>query len=109
MSIETASVLPDTIAEQLRASILNQQDSPGATITEAAVALRFSDSTHGVSRAVEFVGDTTLLQSLWRVARGDGVTVQVALLAPRASAQTERRALADALRADIEAHLSQPL
>jgi 1-acyl-sn-glycerol-3-phosphate acyltransferase len=73
------------------------------------VALRFSDSTHGVSRAVEFVGDTTLLQSLWRVARGDGLTVRVALLAPRASALTERRALADALRADIEAHLSQPL
>jgi len=72
------------------------------------VALRFSDATHPVSRAVEFVGDTTLLQSLWRVARGDGVTVRVALLAPRASAQAERRALADALRADIEAHLSQP-
>ena len=73
------------------------------------VALRFSDSTHGVSQAVEFVGDTTLLQSLWRVARGDGVTVRVALLTPRASAQTGRRALADVLRADIEAHLSQPL
>ena len=71
------------------------------------VALRFSDSTHPVSLAVEFIGDTTLLQSLWRVARGEGVTARVALLPPRASALADRRALADALRADIEAHLSR--
>jgi 1-acyl-sn-glycerol-3-phosphate acyltransferase len=73
------------------------------------VALRFSDSTHAVSRAVEFVGETTLLQSLWRVARGDGVTARVTLLPPHASAQADRRALADALRADIEAHLTRAL
>ena len=39
MSVEPIAVLPDTIAEQLRASILNQTDAPGSTITEAAVAL----------------------------------------------------------------------
>ena len=73
------------------------------------VALRFSDSSHPVSRAVEFVGDTTLVQSLWRVARGDGVIARMALLPPRASALADRRALAEALRADIEAHLSRPV
>ena len=72
------------------------------------VALRFSDSSHPVSRAVEFVGDTTLVQSLWRVARGNGVIARMALLPPRASALADRRALAEALRADIEAHLSRP-
>ncbi len=41
MSIEPTSVLPDTIAEQLRASILSQADAPGSSITETAVALRF--------------------------------------------------------------------
>ena len=71
------------------------------------VALRFSDATHAVSRAVEFVGEATLLQSLWRVARGEGVTARVTLLPSRASAQADRRALADALRADIEAHLTR--
>jgi len=71
------------------------------------VALRFSDATHAVSRAVEFVGETTLLQSLWRVARGEGVTARVTLLPSHASAQADRRALADALRADIEAHLTR--
>ena len=69
------------------------------------VALRFSDSSRAVSRAVEFIGDTTLTQSLWRVAHGDGVTAWVALLAPRASAHADRRELAAALRAAIETHL----
>ena len=71
------------------------------------VALRFSDSQQGVSRAVEFVGDTTLLQSLWRVACGDGVTAWVALLPPRDSTQADRRVLAQTLRADIEARLTR--
>ena len=71
------------------------------------VALRFFDSQHAVSRAVEFVGDTTLLQSLWRVARGDGVTAWVALLPPRDSTLADRRALAQTLRADIEARLTR--
>ena len=71
------------------------------------VALRFSDSSRAVSRAVEFIGDTTLVQSLWRVACGDGVTACVALLAPRASAHADRRELAAALRADIAEKLSR--
>lgn len=41
MTIETSAVLPDSIAERLRASILNQTDAPGSTLTESAVALRF--------------------------------------------------------------------
>jgi 1-acyl-sn-glycerol-3-phosphate acyltransferase len=70
------------------------------------VAIRFSDATHAVSRAVEYVGATTLAQSLWRVACGDGVVVRVALLPPRATAQAERRALAEQLRGDIAAALA---
>ena len=79
-----------------------------AIATESSVqpvALRFSDSTDAVSRAVEFIGDTTLLQSLWRVVCGDGVTVRLHLLPPHATAHAERRALAAALRSDITAHL----
>jgi 1-acyl-sn-glycerol-3-phosphate acyltransferase len=70
------------------------------------VAIRFSDSTHAVSRAVEFVGATTLAQSLWRVARGDGLIVRVVLLPPRTTAQADRRALAEQLRNDIAAQLA---
>jgi 1-acyl-sn-glycerol-3-phosphate acyltransferase len=71
------------------------------------VALRFSDAVQPISRAVEFVGDTTLLQSLWRVACGEGVVACVALLPPRPSALIDRRVLAETLRADIAAHLAR--
>lgn len=70
------------------------------------VAIRFSDATHAVSRAVEFVGATTLAQSLWRVARGDGLVVRVDLLPPRDTAQADRRLLAELLRGDIAAALA---
>jgi 1-acyl-sn-glycerol-3-phosphate acyltransferase len=69
------------------------------------VALRFSDAGQPISAAVEFVGDTTLLQSLWRVACGDGVVANVMLLDARASADADRRDLAQHLRADIAAAL----
>ena len=70
------------------------------------VALRFSDAHDTVSRAVEFVGATSLVQSLWRVACGDDVVVHVRLLPPLASHGMERRALSDQVRAQIEAALA---
>ena len=71
------------------------------------VALGFSDSHDSVSRAVEFVGDTTLLQSLWRVAAGEGVVAHVQLLPAQASSGADRRALAAQLRERIELALGQ--
>ena len=71
------------------------------------VALRFSDRQQTVSAAVEFVGATTLVQSVWRVACGDGLTAHISLLEPRASANAERRALSELLRADIAARLKE--
>ena len=72
------------------------------------VALRFSDRRDAVmSRAIEFVGETTLLQSLWRVAGGDDVTVHVQLLPTVASVGAERRALSESLRARIGVALDQ--
>lgn len=63
------------------------------------VALRFSDPRHRFSLAVAYVGDTTLLQSLWRVATARGLVVHVDLLLPQASAHADRRALAETMRA----------
>jgi 1-acyl-sn-glycerol-3-phosphate acyltransferase len=80
-----------------------------AIVTETPVqpvAIRFSDATHAISRAVEFVGATTLAESLWRVASGDALVVRVALLPPRETAQADRRALAEQLRGDIAAQLA---
>jgi 1-acyl-sn-glycerol-3-phosphate acyltransferase len=73
------------------------------------LALRFSDATHGVSEALEFVGATTLLQSLWRSACGEGVVARLVLLPPRDSHGAGRRQLAGRLRADIAAALGVQL
>ncbi len=69
------------------------------------VSLRYADASHAVSEAVEFVGDTTMLQSLWRTARGERIVARLVFLPPRPAAGAERRELARALRADIAAAL----
>ena len=69
------------------------------------VALRFSDRHQHVSPSAEFLGETTLAESLWRLACGDGMGVHVTLLPPRATAHADRRALAQMLRGDIAAAL----
>ena len=72
------------------------------------VAIRFSDAHRPISRAVEFVGATTLAQSLWRVAAGDAVVARVRLLPAQPSAGVERRQLAEQLRERIGAALDAP-
>ena len=57
------------------------------------VALRFSDARERISRSVEFVGATTLVESLWRVACADQLVAHVTLLPARPSADADRRAL----------------
>jgi 1-acyl-sn-glycerol-3-phosphate acyltransferase len=71
-----------------------------------AVALRFSDAEHAISPAVEFVGETTLGQSLWWVACAQGLTVRVCFLTAASVAHADRRRLAERLRAEIEAELA---
>jgi 1-acyl-sn-glycerol-3-phosphate acyltransferase len=66
------------------------------------VALRFSDARERISRAVEFVGATTLAESLWRVACAERLVVHLAFLPARACTHADRRALAQTLRGDIE-------
>jgi 1-acyl-sn-glycerol-3-phosphate acyltransferase len=73
------------------------------------VALRFSDATHRVSEAVEFIGATSLFESLWQTSCGDGVRARLTFLPPRATANVERRALAALLRADIAGALGVAL
>ena len=73
------------------------------------VALRYADARHAVSPAVEFVGATTLWQTLWNVAVADGLEVHVVLLAPERSAGRGRRELAQALHRAIGAALDDGL
>lgn len=79
-----------------------------AIATEAAVqpvALRYADRHHAVSPAAEFVGETTLAQSLWRLACADDLRVRVTVLPPQATAHADRRSLAHHLSETIAAAL----
>ena len=71
------------------------------------VVLRFHDATRPFSPAVEFLGETTLMQSLWRVASARGLGVRVDILAPVGTRHADRRALAAHLR-ELIAERLQP-
>ena len=86
------------------ANLLQAAISTGTSVQSAA--LRFSDATHAVSEATEFVGATTLLESLWKTACGDGIVARLVLLPARESSGMSRRELAEQLRAEIAAALA---
>ncbi|HJV96953.1 MAG TPA: lysophospholipid acyltransferase family protein, partial [Albitalea sp.] len=65
------------------------------------IALRFSDASQPVSAAAAYVGDTSLLQSLWWVVTARGLQAHVQWLPPQGSRHLDRRALADNLREHI--------
>lgn len=69
------------------------------------VLLRYFEPGHPISPRAEFLGDTTLLQSLWRMACARGLGLEVSVLQATASAHADRRALAEHLRALIDAAL----
>ena len=69
------------------------------------IALRYSDDHHAFSEAVAFVGDTSIMQSLWWVVMADNLRVHVNVLPPVASAGLERRALSDQLHLSIQTAL----
>ena len=69
------------------------------------VAIRYSDPAHRFSPAAQFLGETTLLQSVWRILTAEGLRVHVDLLLPQGARHADRRALAEHLRAQIHAQL----
>jgi 1-acyl-sn-glycerol-3-phosphate acyltransferase len=86
-----------------------------ANLLQAAIAsavpvqpalLRFADAQAAYSEVVTFVGETTLAQSMWRVACARGLQVHVHLLPPQGTAHADRRALAAALRDEMAAALA---
>jgi 1-acyl-sn-glycerol-3-phosphate acyltransferase len=83
------------------ANLLQAAISTGTRIQP--VVLRFADRVHTVSPAAEFIGDTTLAQSLWRLACADALAVHLTLLAPLATAHADRRRMAQRLREEIQA------
>jgi 1-acyl-sn-glycerol-3-phosphate acyltransferase len=67
------------------------------------VALRFSDATSRFSVTIEYVGATTLKQSVWAIACAQGLCVHVEILPAQSVAHADRRRLAARLREEIAA------
>ena len=82
------------------ANLLQAAISTGTAVQP--VALRYADARHAVSPAAQWLGDTTLAGSLWKLARADGLVVHLRVLAPEATANADRRTLAAQLRRQIE-------
>ncbi len=80
-----------------------------AAISSAAVVqpvlLRFSDASNDFSASATYLGDTTLLGSVWMLARGQGMVIHVTALPAQHCQQTDRRLLADMLRSQMTAAL----
>lgn len=70
------------------------------------VLLRWHEPGQRFSAAAAFVGDTTLLQSLWRVVTARGLGVVVSVLPAQASVGQERRALAQTLECGLREALA---
>lgn len=67
------------------------------------VALRFSQPGEPFSGAAQYIGDTSLGTSLWRILCARGLVATVQFLPPQATAHADRRALAELLRSELQA------
>jgi 1-acyl-sn-glycerol-3-phosphate acyltransferase len=84
------------------------QSAIGTGTPVQPVVLRYSDPSHRFSPAVQFLGQTTLLQSIWRILSAQGLQVHVDLLDSQGVRHADRRALAEYLRSLIHARLHDP-
>jgi len=92
------SVLP------FHANLLQAAVSTGTPVQPAL--LRFSQPGQPFSDTVEYLGDTSLAQSMWRVACARDLAVHVQLLEPMGTRHADRRALAEHLRETVAAALA---
>jgi 1-acyl-sn-glycerol-3-phosphate acyltransferase len=99
---DTVAVFPEGTTGEGQALLPFHANLLQAAITTATpvqpVALRYADAQHAVSPAALWVGDTTLVQSLWRWRAGRAWWCMLHVLPPMATAHADRRALAEHLR-----------
>jgi 1-acyl-sn-glycerol-3-phosphate acyltransferase len=74
-----------------------------------SVALRYDDAHGPHSVAARFIGNTTLAQSLWMLARGERLRLRLSVLPAQGSRHADRRSLAALLRAQIADALAADL
>jgi 1-acyl-sn-glycerol-3-phosphate acyltransferase len=106
---ETVTVFPEGTTSDghavlpFRASLL--QAALRAAVPVRPLALRYADAHHPVSRSAPYIDDDTMLGSLWRTARAEGLLARVQVLAVEGPAAAHRRPLAVALHSAIQTAL----
>jgi 1-acyl-sn-glycerol-3-phosphate acyltransferase len=83
------------------------QSAIDAQVPVQPVALRYADAEHAISPAPAYVGETSLVQSLWWVASAQGLQVHVSVLTAMETAHADRRALVHNVRNQIAHELRQ--
>jgi 1-acyl-sn-glycerol-3-phosphate acyltransferase len=110
MDGDTVAVFPEGTTTDGRALLPFHANLLHAAVTTGTpvqpVALRYADAAWMISPAAEYIGDTSLAQSLWRIASARGLVVHVDVLPAQGSRHADRRALAQLLREQIEAALA---
>jgi 1-acyl-sn-glycerol-3-phosphate acyltransferase len=106
---ETVAVFPEGTTGEGRTLLPFHANLLQASIAARApvqpVVLRFFDAEHAISPLAEFLGETTMAQSLWRFVKARGLNVEVRVLPPEGTEHADRRALAEHLRELIGAAL----
>lgn len=77
-----------------------------AEVPVQPVVLRYSDPRHATSPRAAYVGDMTLLRSLWAIVTARGLCIHVAILPPQGTHHADRRALAALIESDIAGMLA---
>jgi 1-acyl-sn-glycerol-3-phosphate acyltransferase len=99
---DTVAVFPEGTTSDghvllpFHANLLQAAISTGTPVQP--VVLWFSDARYAASPSALFIGETTIAQSLWRLARANGLVAHLRVLALVPTPGTERRALAEQLR-----------
>ena len=70
------------------------------------VALRWHEPGERFSTSARFIGETTLLQSVWAIVTARGLAVDVQILPAEQTAHADRRAMAEHMREQITAALA---
>jgi 1-acyl-sn-glycerol-3-phosphate acyltransferase len=85
------------------ANLLQAAVATGAPVLP--VVLRWYEPGERFSPSARFIGDMTLVQSLWAIASARGLGIEVQILPPVPTAGLDRRALGETLRELIRARL----
>ena len=70
------------------------------------IVLRYTEPGLAVSMAAQYIGDTTLVDSIMKVCRARGMVVDVRFLPAEPAGQLDRRALAETLHDRVAAELA---